>query len=106
MNITRTRLKEIIKEEISLLEALGNADKLIQGLVSIHKEISAGQLPDPGVTASSAAQLKQLSQREDDVGSAAGAILELWPELHNKSPAVSDFLGQRINYLNSALKRS
>jgi|TARA_R110000824_G_scaffold50514_1_gene141009 hypothetical protein len=105
MKVTKSRLKELIKEELSLLEAEFSPEDLINRLVKVHKEVASGQ----GSVGDSEAErgLKDLTSSPGEVSRIATSILELMPEVGKPDPSggLSGFLGQRIGYLHNALKR-
>ena len=106
MNITKPQLKQIIKEEINLLEAEGSADQLIKTLVAILRDMRAGQKPNAAESASAESGLTGLARGDGDLADHARSILELWPDLYKDDSSTKDFLGQRVGYLYTALKRA
>jgi len=106
MKITKSRLKQIIKEETNLLEAEQSPDQLIKTLVAILRDMRAGQKPNAAEAAGAESGLTGLAQGDGDVADYARSILELWPDLYKDDSSTRDFLGQRVGYLYTALKRA
>jgi len=111
MKITKQQLRQIIKEEASLLEAEGSAEELIKRLVKVHKDVASGE--GSVGDAEAERQLRDLAARDDgfkskDIATIAKSILAIMPEVGkpDKSGQLSGFLGQRIGYLYSALRRA